>query len=92
MIRASTYDAQSCIEQSPFTQDEHVSNQVRYKLFIDASEDESLIRFLFSFNILKQKHTKFICMDNSADYSQKVGAQLGFIYHIPLHFVHFRSV
>lgn len=54
---------------------DHVSNEVRYKLFIDASEDESLMRFLFAFNILKQQYTKFICMDYSADHSQKVGAE-----------------
>lgn len=74
MIHASTHDAQSCIEQSTSTGEEHVSNEVRYKLFIDASEDESLIRFLFAFNILNQKYTKYICMDHSADHSQKVGA------------------
>ena len=72
IIRASIQDTQTCKEQNTFTGDEHVSNEVRYKLFIDASEDESLMRFLFAFNILKQETTKYICTDHSADHSQKV--------------------
>lgn len=49
-----------------------MSNEVRYKLFIDASEDESVLRFLFAFDILKIESTRFICTDRSADHSQKV--------------------
>lgn len=33
-------------------------NEVRYKLIIDSSEDESVIRFLFSFGILQRKTTR----------------------------------
>ena len=37
-------------------------NEVRYKLIIDSSEDESVIRFLFSFGVLQRKKTRmYIC-------------------------------
>ena len=35
-------------------------NQTRYKLLIDSSEDQSLIRLLFKFEILERKSTKII--------------------------------
>ena len=37
-------------------------NEVRYKLIIDSSEDESVIRFLFTFGILPREKTRmYIC-------------------------------
>ena len=37
-------------------------NEVRYKLIIDSSEDESVIRFLFTFGVLQRKNTRmYIC-------------------------------
>ena len=37
-------------------------NEVRYKLIIDSSEDESVIRFLFTFGVLQRKKTRmYIC-------------------------------
>ena len=37
-------------------------NDVRYKLIIDSSEDESVIRFLFTFGVLQRKKTRmYIC-------------------------------
>ena len=33
-------------------------NEVRYKLIIDSSEDESLVRLLFSFDVLDRKKTR----------------------------------
>lgn len=35
-------------------------NKVRYKLLIDSSEDQSLIRQLFAFGILKRDETKIL--------------------------------
>ena len=53
-------------------------NKVRYKLLIDSSEDQSLIRQLFAFGILKRDETKILSCsklpgDNDA---QKVRALL----------------
>lgn len=35
-------------------------NEVRYKLIIDSSEDESIIRQLFAFGILKRETTRVL--------------------------------
>ena len=43
-------------------------NEVRYKLIIDPSEDDSLIRLLFSFGVLDRERTKmFVCSDFPGD-------------------------
>lgn len=49
-------------------------NQMRYKLFIDSSEDQSLIRLLFRFGILRRDSTKILSCSRfpSYDDSQKV--------------------
>ena len=49
-------------------------NEVRYKLFIDPSEDESLIQLLFTFGILdRPKSQIFVCSEFPGDtYLQKV--------------------
>lgn len=45
-----------------------MENEVRYKLIIDPSEDDSLIRLLFTFNIVDRKRTKmFVCSDFPGD-------------------------
>ena len=37
-------------------------NEVRYKLIIDSSEDESVIRFLFTFGVLQREKTRiYVC-------------------------------
>ena len=42
--------------------------EVRYKLIIDPSEDDSLMRLLFSFGVLKREETHmFVCSDFSGD-------------------------
>ena len=42
--------------------------EVRYKLIIDPSEDDSLVRLLFSFGVLQRKETRmFVCSDLSRD-------------------------
>ena len=43
-------------------------NEVRYKLIIDPSEDESITRLLFMFDILKRENTRtYICSDFLGD-------------------------
>ena len=45
--------------------------EVRYKLIIDPSEDESLVRLLFSFGVLQRKETRvFMCSDFLGDNQQ----------------------
>ena len=42
--------------------------EVRYKLIIDPSEDDSLVRLLFSFEVLQRKETRmFVCSDFPGD-------------------------
>ena len=38
-----------------------IQDEVRYKIVIHSSEDQSLVRLLFQFNILERKNTR-ICM------------------------------
>ena len=49
-------------------------NEVRYKLIIDPSEDDSLIRFLFLFGVFDRENTRmFVCGDFPGDdQNQKV--------------------
>ena len=43
-------------------------NEVRYKLLIDPSEDDSLVRLLFSFDVLERENTRiFMCSDFPED-------------------------
>ena len=43
-------------------------NEVRYKLIIDPSEDESITRLLFMFDILKHEQTRtYMCSDFLGD-------------------------
>ena len=51
-----------------------LENQVRYKLLIDSSEDQSLIRQLFAFGIFSREQTKiYSCSKLPGDgESQKV--------------------
>ena len=48
-------------------QDRNVA-EVRYKLIVDPSEDDSLVRLLFSFEVLQRKETRmFVCSDFPGD-------------------------
>ena len=49
-------------------------NEVRYKLIIDPSEDDSLVRLLFTFGVLDRQNTRvFVCSDFPGDtHLQKV--------------------
>ena len=43
-------------------------NEVRYKLLVDPSEDDSLVRLIFSFKVLKRENTRvFVCSDFPGD-------------------------
>ena len=43
-------------------------NEVRYKLIIDPSEDDSLIRLLFSLGVLNRLNTRmYVCSDFPGD-------------------------
>ena len=43
-------------------------NEVRYKLLIDPSDDNSVMRLLFSFEVLQRKNTRvYVCSDFPAD-------------------------
>ena len=43
-------------------------NEVRYKLIIDPSEDDSLIRLLFSLGVLARENTRmYVCSDFPGD-------------------------
>ena len=55
--------------------------EVRYKLIIDSSEDDSLMRLLFSFGVLKREETRmFVCSDFAGDSQlQKVTEHVGVI-------------
>lgn len=53
---------------SPQTSHDDTQNEVRYKLIIDPSEDESITRLLFMFDILRHEHTRtYICSDFLGD-------------------------
>ena len=69
IIRSSTND--HCIE---CTDDIHSSVQIesRYKLIIDPSEDESLVRLLFSYDILPVSTRVYICSDFPSDHHSQV--------------------
>ena len=49
-------------------------NEVRYKLIVDPSEDDSLVRLLFTFGVLDRQSTRvFVCSDFPGDtHLQKV--------------------
>jgi len=54
--------------QPPHSSDDNTQNEVRYKLIIDPSEDESITRLLFMFDILDHENTRtYICSDFLGD-------------------------
>ena len=57
-------------------------NEVRYKLIIDPSEDDSLIRLLFSLGVLERENTRmYVCSDFPGDsHIQKVRMMCARIY------------
>ena len=56
------------LEDRPQENQDLSENEVRYKLIIDPSEDDSLVRLLFTFGILKRDNTRiFVCSNFPAD-------------------------
>ena len=68
-------------------------DEVRYKLIIDLSEDESITQLLFMFGILKRKNTRtYMCSDFLGDGQlQKVHINNPYNLHIVL-FYFYRSI
>ena len=59
-----SYNSQDTVE-NPLDDSQ---NEVRYKLIIDPSEDESVTRLLFMFGLLKFENTRtFMCSDFPGD-------------------------
>ena len=56
------------LEDRPQSQQNLSENEVRYKLIIDPSEDDSLVRLLFTFNVLERAKTRvYVCSDFPGD-------------------------
>ena len=54
-------------------------NEVRYKLLIDTSEDESLIRFLFDFGVLDRSKTRiYVCSSFPGDLQEQKVRKVSF--------------
>jgi hypothetical protein len=50
-----------------------IQSEVRYKLIIDPSEDDSLVRLLFTYEVLKRNNTRlYICSDFPGDRQLRV--------------------
>jgi hypothetical protein len=59
---------QESMKDRPSSLVDLAENEVRYKLIIDPSEDDSLVRLLFSFGILERNNTRvFVCSDFPGD-------------------------
>lgn len=59
---------QESMKDCPSSSINLAENQARYKLIIDPSEDESVVRLLFSFGILVRANTRvFVCSDFPGD-------------------------
>ena len=59
---------QASLLDQPQEKEDLGENEVRYKLIIDPSEDDSLVRLLFTFGILKRDNTRiFVCSNFPAD-------------------------
>ena len=64
------------LKDCPQNQHELSDNEVRYKLIIDPSEDDSLVRLLFTFQVLLKTKTRMcVCSDFPGDsHLQKINA------------------
>lgn len=59
---------QESMQDRPSSSLDLSENEVRYKLIIDPSEDDSVVRLLFSFGILERSNTHvFVCSDFPGD-------------------------
>lgn len=56
------------LQDRPQDKQDITENEVRYKLIIDPSEDDSLVRLLFAFGVLKRDNTRmYVCSDFPGD-------------------------
>ena len=56
------------LQDRPQDQQDITENEVRYKLIIDPSEDDSLVRLLFAFGVLERDNTRmYVCSDFPGD-------------------------
>ena len=63
-------------------------NEVRYKLIIDPSEDESVTQLLFMFGILKRNNTRtYMCSDFPGDGQLQKVNSYALYFHVTLQFV-----
>ena len=65
MVNESLCDLPRIIESEKLEENEldianYTENNVRYKLIIDSSEDDSAVRYLFSCNILDRQKTQMV--------------------------------
>ena len=59
---------QDSMKDRPQAMQDLTENEVRYKLIIDPSEDDSLVRLLFSVGVLERENTRmFVCSDFPGD-------------------------
>ncbi len=73
---------QDSMDDRPQTMEDLTENEVRYKLIIDPSEDDSLVRSLFSMGILKRDNTRmFVCSDFPGDGQLQKINTIGAIRH-----------
>ena len=67
MVKESLHDLPLSVEGEEHEEDEQMNyteDNVRYKLIIDSSEDDSAMRYLFPCNILDRKKTQMVaCSD-----------------------------
>lgn len=58
-----------------------IQSEVRYKIVIDPSSDESLVRLLFTFGILRRQETRvYICSEFPRDYHSRVSKEVLYSY------------
>ena len=59
---------QDSMQDRPQAMQDLTENEVRYKLIIDPSEDDSLVRLLFSVGVMDRKNSRlFVCSDFPGD-------------------------
>ena len=67
----------SLADHSSITRDDvhnSIQSEIRYKLIIDPSEDDSLIRLLFTYGVLQRESTRlYVCSDFPGDDQLRVG-------------------
>ncbi len=57
-----------------------IQSEVRYKLIIDPSEDDSLVRLLFTYGVLQRESTRlYICSDFPGDDQLRVGFRMSLV-------------